>query len=80
MKMQSADLQKSLSFIWNLPDYAQDVVAYSVSKGDDSMLTFNNTDFQTSNLSSFPLQNAAIWVPQAPQPPNQAPHFAASHL
>ncbi|CAM8942267.1 unnamed protein product [Rhodiola kirilowii] len=67
---------------WHVEDFLDSTSApYCFSKGDDSMLTFNNTDFQTSNLSSFPLHNAAaIWVPQTPQPPKQAPHFAASHL
>uniref|UniRef100_A0A7N1A4V0 B box-type domain-containing protein n=1 Tax=Kalanchoe fedtschenkoi TaxID=63787 RepID=A0A7N1A4V0_KALFE len=51
------------------------------SKGDEGMFAFNNGSFQTSNLSSFPSQNAAVWVPQAPQPPSkQASHYAASHL
>uniref|UniRef100_A0A7N0R9L8 B box-type domain-containing protein n=1 Tax=Kalanchoe fedtschenkoi TaxID=63787 RepID=A0A7N0R9L8_KALFE len=66
---------------WHVEDFLDSTSAlYGFSKGDDSMPTFNNTNFQTSDLSSVPLQNAANWVPQAPQPPKQASHFAASHL
>lgn len=66
---------------WHVEDFLEPTsVPYAFSKIDNSMVGFNNTDFQTCNSASFPSQNPGIWVPEAPQPPKEVSHFPASHV